>query len=247
MFYLTLPSNASYSVFPRNTASVYKTQLSEPIELEGDWEVGLVEISYSKSWNSIPENEYVIVDEKKFCIYEGQYSSFADLFRYLNDDIKVAKEDKEIDKKVRFRQISGKITIDNPHECEVKISKKFGEMMGFDVDKPTDYKFVGNEIVVNDSVKSKYPADVQHGIHQLFVYCNVIEPQIVGDYKVPLLRIVPVGKGDVVTKYFHNIYYFPVLTKKFQTIEINIKDTTGEDIRFQHGTSYVVLHFRKRV
>ena len=64
---------------------------------------------------------------------------------------------------------------------------------------------------------------------------------------MPLLRIVPVGKGEIVTKQFQHIHYYPVLTKRFQTIEINIKDTTDTPIRFEHGISVVILHFRKRV
>ena len=43
-FYMTLPSNSSMQYYPDNTAARYTTKLTSPIELEGDWEVGLVEI-----------------------------------------------------------------------------------------------------------------------------------------------------------------------------------------------------------
>ena len=249
-FHMTLPSNGSYKIFPDNTASEYKIQLNEPIVLTGNgWECGLEEIQYPTSWNSIPKGEYIIVDGKIFEIDEGQYNSFEQLFRYLNERIKEAKEDQEIKEKVRFIRISGKIAILNEGECEISVSKQLGVMMGMDPMEYTEYKYVETDgkflFQINQSVKSKYPADIQHGINSLYVYCDKIEPQIVGDFKVPLLRIVPVGKGDVVTKYFQNIYYFPVLTKQFRCIEINIKDTTGSPIQFEHGSSYVVLHFRQ--
>jgi hypothetical protein len=240
-FYMTLPSNASVSSFRDNSPSEYKINLSEPIDLRGEWEVGLVEVNYPKSWNCIPRNEFIKVDGKRIKIDEGQYSSFEELFLYLNEQIKESTS-----KKVRFYHVSGKIALDNSGECEIYISKDFGEMMGFDKEEATAYTFVEKMFRINSSVKSKYPADIQHGIHNLFFYCDIIEPQVVGDYRVPLLRIVPVGKGRVVTKYFQNVYYYPVMTKKCSVIEINIKDTLDSPIEFQHGSTYVVLHFRER-
>jgi len=44
-FYMTLPSNSSMDCYPDNTAAKYTTKLTNVIELDGDWEVGLTEIS----------------------------------------------------------------------------------------------------------------------------------------------------------------------------------------------------------
>ena len=38
--------------------------------------------------------------------------------------------------------------------------------------------------------------DLEYGFHDLFVYCDLIQSQYVGDALVPLLRIVPV-EGEV--------------------------------------------------
>ena len=47
-FYVTLPSDSS-GYFPPNTLADFMTKLAPPLELEhGEWEVGLVEISYRK-------------------------------------------------------------------------------------------------------------------------------------------------------------------------------------------------------
>jgi len=48
-FYVTLPSNVK-SNFYENTVAKYKTKLANRIILNGDWEVGLSSISYTKSW-----------------------------------------------------------------------------------------------------------------------------------------------------------------------------------------------------
>jgi len=47
-FCLTLPSNNSTQYYPENTVACYTTKLANMIELEGDWEVGLLEISTPK-------------------------------------------------------------------------------------------------------------------------------------------------------------------------------------------------------
>ena len=56
-FYLTLPSNASMNVYPNNTVAQYTTKLADTIELDGDWEVGLVEIIYTHTWESVHTKE----------------------------------------------------------------------------------------------------------------------------------------------------------------------------------------------
>ena len=45
-FYLTLPSNSSMDYYPDNTVARYTTKLTNTVELEGEWEVGLTEISF---------------------------------------------------------------------------------------------------------------------------------------------------------------------------------------------------------
>jgi hypothetical protein len=45
-FYVTLPSNSSFEYYPENTLNNYATKLHPTLRLEGNYEVGLVEISY---------------------------------------------------------------------------------------------------------------------------------------------------------------------------------------------------------
>ena len=55
-FYLTLPSNSSMKYYPENTLTSFTTRLPNSIRLEGDWDVGLVEIQYPHNWYNIPED-----------------------------------------------------------------------------------------------------------------------------------------------------------------------------------------------
>ena len=82
----------------------------------------------------------------------------------------------------------------------------------------------------------------------LFIHCNIVASQLVGDQYVPLLRTVAV-KGqteDVVAKAFSNIHYMQIERSNFQEIEIQITDDTGRTVPFQHGRVIVKLHFKRK-
>ncbi|KAL7382483.1 hypothetical protein ABVT39_023224 [Epinephelus coioides] len=55
-FYITLPSNASAHVFKNNTGSSFHVVLAQHIDLEGPWQVALMEISYLHTWHNIPQD-----------------------------------------------------------------------------------------------------------------------------------------------------------------------------------------------
>ena len=59
-FKVYLPSNASHQLFPDNTPSKYRTRFDKPIDLNGEWEVGVESISYSSFIND--EGERANVD-----------------------------------------------------------------------------------------------------------------------------------------------------------------------------------------
>ena len=46
---LRLPSDASFKLYPTNTNSDYVTELMQPLDLKGEWEVALTEILYDSS------------------------------------------------------------------------------------------------------------------------------------------------------------------------------------------------------
>ncbi|KAJ8032371.1 hypothetical protein HOLleu_25885 [Holothuria leucospilota] len=85
-------------------------------------------------------------------------------------------------------------------------------------------------------------------IHQLFVYTDIIENQLVGDSSAPLLRTIPVAGsfGTVVDIECQKREYHPVVSNLIPTIEIDIRDETGNPIAFNSGRVIVTLHFRQK-
>ena len=82
----------------------------------------------------------------------------------------------------------------------------------------------------------------------IYIYCDIVLPQVVGDTNAKLLRSVPVqGKmGDIVTKTFTNIQYVPVQTKSFEDIDIILSDDAGNPVPFECGKVLVTLHFKQQ-
>ena len=81
----------------------------------------------------------------------------------------------------------------------------------------------------------------------IYVYCDIVEPQIVGDTNAQLLKTIPVeGKfGDVIAKTFTNIQYVPIQTKSFENIEILLRNNAGEPVPFERGKVVSALPFRQ--
>jgi len=70
----------------------------------------------------------------------------------------------------------------------------------------------------------------------------------VGDIKAKLLKVLPVegNYGDTIFKTFDVPTYYPIGTKEFQDIKIDIRDDSGRKIQFNSGRVTVNLHFRQR-
>jgi len=55
-FTINLSSNASLNVYKSNTLASFRTILSSPLELEGNWEVGVTEMTYPRQIYNIRDS-----------------------------------------------------------------------------------------------------------------------------------------------------------------------------------------------
>ena len=72
--------------------------------------------------------------------------------------------------------------------------------------------------------KSENLSNIEDGTHYMHVYCDLIEPVALGKAKVPLLRIVPIQKGPIVTTSYNQVFYNPVIKKFLGAVEIYIQE-----------------------
>jgi hypothetical protein len=71
---------------------------------------------------------------------------------------------------------------------------------------------------------------------------------MVGDAQVSLLRIISVAgrDGEMMTRAFDHIRYCPLAQRRFQDIQIDIRDDTGKVVPFERGRVVVTLYCRKK-
>ncbi len=238
-FYVTLPSNTSADTFPNNTPSEYTAKLSHRIELHGEWEVALHTICYVK-WNTIKLDKesvhYVASGVKKIGSRLKDY--YTNVKEYIAD-INASIPDKG---KVVFTIQSGKVTVTLESGYSVHLRREQAIILGFITFNNAD---IVKEITATET--GSYEANL-HRETSIYVYCDIIEPQIVGNRTVPLLDIVwDKGKGKrEITRFSENLHYVPVRTKSFEEVKVLLRSNTNERISFERGHTSITLHFIRK-
>lgn len=254
-FYLFLPSNVSPRYFPENRISRFKTKLPKWLKFKPDeYEVALMEISYVHCMKTFPKAGdrkigYNDIIQKSMWIKKPwetiedipnkNYSTVQVLCDELNTKFK--RPDGTAAATFRHNLVTNRVVINAGTEDgdgEVVLSEKLSDSLGFDA------KHYGNFM---EKHIGEFPPDINGGMYHLFVYCDFVQPQVVGNTQVPLLRIVNItGKeGEAVTQTFRP-YYLPVSKLEFDTIEVLLCNEFGEEIEFDRGNSVITVHFRPK-
>ena len=160
------------------------------------------------------------------------------LVRALNDVVKVGIV------KFSFEPVTQKVTVCMKGDTTFALYRDLPDILGFGT---------GDVVVMRTSLDRKTLTqgysivDLRHGFESLYVYSSIVEPRIVGDKIAPLLRIVlTTGRyGDIVTARFDQVQYIPVLSRKFNSVETEIRDDTGRSVPFERGKVTATLHFRR--
>jgi hypothetical protein len=263
-FYITLPSNVVSKSFPNNTIANYATVLSQRINFEGTWTVGVSEISYTKSWyNVINSHKIMLFDENSseiigdIYVSSGYYESEEKLINEINYELQKIKN--IVPPKIKYNKLNNKIYINaGLHEKSIKVYPYFGE----EIENILGLKNINNihnsdvasyifkkKMYKNMNFEAFYPVEISAGYHTLYVYSNIVYPSYIGDTCAQLLRVVEVPKdasfGEQCVIRYENPQYRPLLLNEINNIEISIKDDNGELIPFKFGRAIVTLHFKK--
>jgi hypothetical protein len=163
----------------------------------------------------------------------GHYENMQDFVKNMN-----AALESEIGNSttiyLTYSTLTGKVTVHLKPKCKILLFGKMSLILGFG----------GKEVKIDKTGESPYVTDLST-ITSIYTYCDIIQPQIVGDTSAQLLRSIPVeGKyGDIVTKTFTNIQYVPVQTKSFGDVKILLRNDTGYPVPFERGKVITTLHF----
>ena len=256
-FFIVLPSNASMNLYPDNKISRFKVTLPSSLKLDmKKWEVGLSEIQFQHTWynirdgknviykelKNVPHDKEIVTIRSKITISPGHYSSVTDILTEL-DKNDYTKKIEQID--YQFNTLSRRTHITLPKQTKLDMNgSDIGRCLGFDENSMLDNTQSGKE----KSVVSYYIASTENIYKSVYVYTDIIENQFVGNVRVPLLRVVPVTSqyGDVCCIKYDKPYFIPLNRSTVQTIEVNLKDDTGNLISFEAGKSIITLQFRRK-
>jgi len=241
-FYITLVSDSSMSYFPDNKISHFITRLSIPIELKGEWEVGMVEFIYPHTWYNITEQNNLFgfqLDGRNTVgrrIPAGCYETVPDILKAMY--VEESKNKIAMD----FNTVTKRVQIKVKNKGKVILHDGLAQILGF---KPTE---ITSEAHTETISLSPFVADPTAHFHVLMVYTDIVEPQLVGDVLAPLLRVVRVrGRdGETISEQYNRPHYLPVNRKMIETLEIVIRTHMGCLTPFERGRSYVKLHFRQK-
>lgn len=245
-FYITLPSDGSPNDYAKNTPSKFRNKLPNSIELEGNWSCALVEISYPHSWANVrwEDCQFSVAKDgnaKKnsafisMTISPGNYEDIGEITSAINDKLSMLKTpEKNI--VFKYNKVSRKVTIEVKNGAAVNLDSGLSYILGFRDEKLIEKTAIG-----------RFQINLSGGVTSLFVYSDIITPQVYGNTSVPLLRIVNIdgSDGEEVTKTFSNPHYVTVNRKFFETVDIIISDDHGKPITFESGRCIVKLHFKR--
>ena len=242
-FYLTLPSNSSMRYYPNNTVAHFTTKLPKFIDLEGEWEVALTELIHPMIDDPLKDGECYLelsgshFSQLKLVLPSGYYDNASKIITEINNALLKAGYSENFalyeNERIVFRS---KIVM------WITLSPLLCRMLGFSKEhyKP-EYAYSVDEWGTF-TFRAESPPDFRH-FNVLFVYCDVVEPVVVGDVRAPLLRTV--NLANTLHHEFVHPMYVPVQKRHFDNLEININLDTGEPAPFVDGKSVTILHFRR--
>ncbi|KAK3731366.1 hypothetical protein QZH41_007158 [Actinostola sp. cb2023] len=82
----------------------------------------------------------------------------------------------------------------------------------------------------------------------VYVYTNIVDYSIVGNFNAPVLDIVPVEgvHGGRKTYEFRHPHYNTLRLSSFQDVDLYLRDSLGQTVDFDNGLVLVTLHIRPR-
>jgi hypothetical protein len=264
-FYLTLRSDLSVEAPRVEALAKFTTVLPQRVELDGDWEVGLAEISYpSLSHNIYSRFHYLLIGQRRptrLGLRNTLCESIEDVLHELTRVFNNWRRSKRsgpvsftiVNTRADAQRMVGqgnigffyvknirKVGFYFTWNMKLSFSTDLAKVLGFSPN--VAYFTLAAGLVLGEheaTISSNRP------FRTAYVYTDIMEPVIVGNVKVRLLRIVETNGADVVHAIFTSPIYVPLQTKNFDTVEVNITSDTGQPLPFLQGKSMVVLHFRK--
>lgn len=178
----------------------------------------------------------VFDDPKKFTIEDGCYFDPNDFLKKFNEHDNQTTFMNHVSLRVAPNKI---VYLRCDLNYEIRFGTVLGNLLGFDSGR-----------WLKGTIPSRKLFTLDNGINALFIYCSIVQFQMVGDHSVPLLReVVPRNKSEKNSSTDSNYYtferahYLNLNSTQFNEIEVQVASQDGRDIEFIPGITLLKLHF----
>ena len=252
-------------VFPAKTMAQFTTLLPHRIELAGDWEVAILEASWPAKVKNITSAAFTLscFDKKSKRPTRPKHNGTIPDSYYPNVDILMTKliqsvyqrNDTNFPVSWKVDPVRGKIEVFfHSQELEDQFwllfkSSDLSNTLGI---TDTICCTIQSQLEKGYAVQGTYPVDLQGGRHTRFLYCDLIQNEILGDAQTALLRAIPLNQRDAVSnatcyRNFHKLQWKKLTRSNFQSITIRLCDESGQLMPFVSiGRTNLTLAFRRR-
>ena len=238
-FFITLHNWTSTKLFPTNVLGDFYTKLPAPIDLYGDWKVGLTSFCIPKKWYNVNKFlNYVDIytvdnsDGIRCEIDTGYYEDIVTLLQAINASI--IKKGISYNVEFGYEKLRKKVYVTTEIELiTINIPSGLCGILGFDTDQKITF-----------SQSAKYSPNIDGDQQIIYVLCDLGEEQIIGENKLSVLATLDTS-GFKYGESLHkndDVSYVNVKNKNFEVIHIWIVDVNGDIVNFFSSKSLFNLH-----
>jgi len=123
----------------------------------------------------------------------------------------------------------------------IKFDEKIAAILGF-----SEFKIDQNEDKLD--YIAQFKPYMKHGQTEMFIYSDLVRPQMMGDHSAPLLATAVYegddGRRNTIT--FRNPQYYNLARSNIESIQVYIRSESGENLPFTFGNFSAQLHFRRK-
>ena len=175
------------------------------MNLDGQWEVAISEVSYPSMYQNVPEGKFIVYNEKisktkeAYYLEHGLYSSITDFVEAMNTIIQERNNHRDTCITIKVSRVTQKVKayLANEESSLGIFSRDLGHIFGGDVRNDSGIVMLGK-----GPHEPTFAYDIVR-IHSLMIYTVNVKYNIVGDTIAPLLRcfrfISNLKSGDIIT------------------------------------------------
>ena len=167
-------------MLPNNTLSSFTNFLPEQINLDGEWEVAITELSYPSLYQNITEGKFFYLDEATpdtkpldyYALHSGLYPSNSDVVNEMHRKIQEREMYEKTPIKLHFNKITQRISLSPPNQNSLLVIFSADLCHAFACEEAV----YGMGVFMNGAGPHfpKFPYDTVR-IHTLKIYSDIVE------------------------------------------------------------------------